>query len=75
MFLQSCLTVWLILPNPVKMNERCVYPWWVSREKLHAIVLWVPATPWGFVITLKKEIFPITGGDKVAPQHKTYHLK
>lgn len=74
-FLQRCLTVWLILSNPVKMNETCVYPWWVSRQKLHVIVFWVPATPWGFVVILKKEISPVTGGDKLAPQHKTYHLK
>ena len=37
------------------MNETCVYPWWASRQKLHVIVLWVPATPWGFVSILKKK--------------------
>lgn len=57
-FLQCCLTVWLILPNPVKMNETCVYPWWASRQKLHVIVFWVPATLWRFVIILKKRDFP-----------------
>lgn len=40
------------------MNETRVYPWWVSRQKLRIIVLWVLATPWGFVIILKNRDFP-----------------
>lgn len=56
------------------MNEKCVYPWWAIRQKLHVIVHWVPDAPWGFVIIKKREEIVI-GGDKLAPQHKTYHLK
>lgn len=77
--LQCCLTAWLTLSNPVEMNETCVYPRWASRLKLHVIVLWVLATPWGFVIILKqkkkKEIslsLEETNWHLIA---KTYHLK
>lgn len=76
--LQCCLTAWLTLSNPVEMNETCVYPRWASRLKLHVIVLWVLATPWGFVIILKqkkKRDFPVTGGDKLAPHSKNIPLK